>query len=79
MVGLARKQKILSDEHFSVDATLIQAWTSHKSYRRKDDDSESPVGGGRNNEANFDGEKRCNTTDELKADGEARMAKKGPG
>ena len=39
VVGLARKQKLLSDEHFSVDGTLIQAWASQKSYRRKEDDS----------------------------------------
>ena len=39
VVNLARKQKLLSDEHFSVDGTLIQAWASQKSYRRKDDDS----------------------------------------
>ena len=56
VVGLARKRKLLSDEHFSVDGTLIQAWASQKSYRRKDDDSEPPVGGGRNSEANFHGE-----------------------
>lgn len=79
VVGLARKQKLLSDEHFSVDGTLIQAWASQKSYRRKDDDSEPPTGGGRNSEANFHGEKRSNETHESKTDGDARMAKKGPG
>lgn len=79
VVGLARKQKLLSDEHFSVDGTLIQAWASQKSYRRKDDDSEPPTGGGRNNEANFHGEKRSNETHESKTDGDALMAKKGPG
>lgn len=79
VVGLARKQKLLSDEHFSVDGTLIQAWASQKSYRRKDDDSEPPTGGGRNSEANFHGEKRSNETHESKTDGDARLAKKGPG
>nr|WP_208022471.1 IS5 family transposase [Aestuariicella hydrocarbonica] len=79
VVNLARKQKLLSDEHFSVDGTLIQAWASQKSYRRKDDDSEPPVGGGRNREANFHGEKRSNATHESKTDGDAMMAKKGPG
>jgi len=79
VIGLARKRRLLSDEHFSVDGTLIQAWASHKSYRRKDDDSEPPVGGGRNSEANFHGEKRSNATHESKTDGDARMAKKGPG
>lgn len=79
VVGLARKQKLLSDEHFSVDGTLIQAWASQKSYRRKDDDSEPPTDGGRNGEVNFHGEKRSNTTHESKTDGDARMARKGPG
>ena len=79
VVGLARKQQLLSDEHFSVDGTLIQAWASQKSYRRKDDDSESPTGSGRNSEANFHGEKRSNETHESKTDGDARLAKKGPG
>jgi transposase len=79
VVNLARKQKLLSDEHFSVDGTLIQAWASQKSYRRKDDDSGPPTGGGRNSEADFHGEKRSNETHESKTDGDARMAKKGPG
>lgn len=79
VVGLARKQKLLSDEHFSVDGTLIQAWASQKSYRRKDDDSEPPTGGGRNSEVNFHGERRSNETHESKTDGDARLARKGPG
>jgi transposase len=78
VVGLARKQKLLSDEHFSVDGTLIQAWASQKSYRRKDDDS-GPPDGGRNSEANFHGEKRSNKTHESKTDGDAMLARKGPG
>jgi len=79
VVSLARKQKLLSDEHFSVDGTLIQAWASQKSYRRKDDDSVPPTGGCRNSEADFHGEKRSNETHESKTDGDARLAKKGPG
>lgn len=77
VVNLARKQKLLSDDHFSVDGTLIQAWASQKSYRRKDD-SEPPASGGRNGEANFHGEKRSNATHESKTDGDAMMARKGP-
>jgi len=79
VAGLARKRKLLSDEHFSVDGTLIQAWASQKSYRRKDNDSEPPAGGGRNSEANLHGEKRSNATHGSKTDGDARMARKGPG
>ena len=56
VVGLARKKNLLSDEHFSVDGTLIQAWASQKSYRRKADDSQPPTSGGRNSDANFHGE-----------------------
>lgn len=78
VVKLARKQKLLSDEHFSVDGTLIQAWASQKSYRRKDDDN-GPPDGGRNSEANFHGEKRSNKTHESKTDSDALLAKKGPG
>lgn len=79
VVNLARKQKLLSDEHFSVDSALTQAWASQKSYRRKDDDSEPPASGGLNGEADFHGEKRSNAAHESKTDGDAMMAKKGPG
>jgi transposase len=40
VLKIARRHKLLSDDHFSVDGTLIDAWASHKSFRRKDDDSE---------------------------------------
>ena len=45
--------KLTSDEHFSVDGTLIEAWASHKSFKRRDDDSASPPG--RNPEVDFNG------------------------
>lgn len=76
VVALARKRKLLSDEHFSVDGTLIQAWASQKSYRRKDDNDEPPSNTGRNAEANFHGEKRSNKTHESKTDPDAQMARK---
>lgn len=79
VVSLASKQKLLSEEHFSVDGTLIQAWASQKSYRRKDDDKDPPTGSGRNSEADFHGEKRSNATHESKTDRDARLAKKGAG
>ena len=79
VVKLAGKQGLLSDEHFSVDGTLIQAWASQKSFRRKEDDNEPPDDQGRNSEANFHGEKRSNRTHESKTDGDALLAKKGPG
>ena len=78
VVQLAHKRKLLSDEHFSVDSMHMQAWASHKSFRRKDDDDE-PNGGGRNSEDDFHGEKRSNETHECKTDGDAIMARKGRG
>src|SRR5208283_3498859 len=56
-----RIEKLLSDEHFSVDGTLIEAWASLKSFRPKDGSGEPP-GPGRNGERNFHGEKRSNET-----------------
>lgn len=79
VVTLARKQQLLSEEHFSVDGTLIQAWASQKSFRPKDDNDDRPAGGGRNAEANFHQEKRSNDTHESKTDGDARLARKGSG
>src|SRR5271154_6706520 len=49
---------LLSSEHFSVDGTLIDAWASMKSFRRKDGADEPPTGPGRNAERNFHGETR---------------------
>jgi len=79
VVNLARKKQLLSDDHFSVDGTLIQAWASHKSFRAKDNNDDRPSGGGRNAEVNFHREKRSNETHESKTDGESRLAKKGAG
>ena len=70
--------KLLSDEHFSVDGTLIEAWASLKSFRPKDGSGEPP-GPGRNGERNFHGEKRTNETHASTTDPEARLFKKGPG
>jgi transposase len=69
---------LLSDEHFSVDGTLIQAWASVKSSRPKDGSGEPP-GTGRNGERDFRGEKRTNATHASTTDPEARLYRKGPG
>src|SRR5215204_3379103 len=53
--------QLLSDEHFSVDGTQIQAWASMKSFQAKDGSGEPPDPG-RNGERDFRGEKRCNET-----------------
>ena len=69
---------LLSDDHFSVDDTLIEAWASMKSFRPKDGSSEPPAPG-RNGERDFHGEKRSNETHASKTDPDARLYRKGPG
>lgn len=63
---------LLSDEHFSADGRLIQAWASVKSFRPKDGLGEPP-GPGRNGERDFHGEKRSNATHGSTTDPEARL------
>jgi len=75
-----RVKRLLSSDHFSVDGTLIEAWASMKSFRPKDDASGPPAaGGGRNQEADFHGQKRSNETHASTTDSEARLYRKGPG
>jgi transposase len=71
-------RKLLSDEHFSVDGTQIQAWASMKSFRAKDGSSEPPDPG-RNGEQDFRGEKRSNATHASTTDPEAKLHRKGAG
>ena len=69
---------LLSDEHFTVDGTLIEAWASLKSFRPKD--APPPEGGGgRNPGVDFHGEKRLNQTHASTTDPEARLFRKGKG
>jgi hypothetical protein len=63
-------QPYLSDEHFTVDGTLIEAWASQKSFRPKD---EEPGPGRGNGEVNFRGEQRSNDTHQSTTDPEARL------
>ncbi len=69
-------QPYLSDEHFTVDGTLIEAWASHKSFRPK---GEKPGGGEGNGEVDFHGERRSNSTHPSTTDPEARLYKKSKG
>ena len=78
VLGQKRIKTLLSDEHFSVDGTLIEAWASMKSFRPRDGSGEPP-GPGRNGERNFHGEKRSNETHASTTDPEARLARKGDG
>jgi transposase len=65
---------LLSDEHFTVDGTLIEAWAGHKSFRPKGSGEDGPDAG-----RNFHGEKRTNETHESRTDAEARLYKKSYG
>jgi len=68
---LAQAKPHLSDEHFSVDGTLVEAWASQKSFQKKDDGDDQP--------GQFRGERRSNETHESKTDPEARLYRKGNG
>jgi hypothetical protein len=71
---------LLSSEHFSVDGTLIEAWTSMKSFKPKQPpDKDGPNHGWRNTAADFRGEKRSNATHRSTTDPDARLYRRGPG
>jgi transposase len=67
---------LISDEHFSVDGTLIEAWASQKSFQRKDGPEQPTPDDPGNPTINFRGEKRRNDTHESKTDPDARLARK---
>ena len=75
----ARSRDLLSAEHFTVNGTLIEAWASHKSFKRKDGDGEQPPDDPGNPTIDFHGEQRSNATHQSTTDPEARLARKGPG
>jgi transposase len=64
---------LLSDEHFSVDGTLIEAWASQKSFRPKDGSGDADGG------ANFHGQKRKNDTHASTTDPDSRLYRKAAG
>jgi transposase len=74
----ARGKGLLSDEHFTVDGTLIEAWASMKSFKRKDG---PPSDSGPDDEGmvDFKGERRSNATHESRSDPDAQLRRKGPG
>jgi transposase len=79
IVGCAQHLGLMSDEHFTVDGTLIEAWASLKSFKPKDGSSDNPPDDPGNPTVNFRGERRSNTTHESTTDPEARLARKGSG
>jgi len=79
VVDQARQAGLLSDEHFTVDGTLLEAWASLKSFRPKDDDAPEPPDDPGNPTVNFHGESRRNDTHQSTTDPEALLARKGHG
>jgi transposase len=80
ILAQAQAKGLTSDEHFSVDGTLIEAWASLKSFRSRDDSDDPPAGGGgRNPDRDFHGERRKNETHASTTDPEAKLFRKGPG
>jgi transposase len=82
---LAGEHDLLSDEHFTVDGTLVEAWAGIKSFKKKEDSTPPPAppsdppGDPGNPEVNFRGEKRSNKTHQSTTDPEARLYKKSQG
>ena len=79
IVEQARMAGLLSDEHFSVDGTMIEAWASHMSFRPKDGSGGCGGSGGRNDARDFRGEQRTNDTHASTTDPEAKLYRKGAG
>jgi transposase len=75
----ARAADLLSDEHFSVDGTLIEAWASQKSFQKRDSGEKPPPDDGGNPTVDFHGETRSNATHESTSDPDARLARKSGG
>ena len=73
----ADTERLLSDEHFTVDGTLLESWASQKSFRPRDE--EPPTGGGGNPTVNFHGQRRTNATHQSTTDPDARLYKKARG
>jgi transposase len=73
----ADSERLLSDEHFTVDGTLLEAWASQKSFQPRDQDP--PAAGGGNPTVNFQGQRRRNDTHQSTTDPDARLYKKAVG
>lgn len=76
---IAEWQELISDDHFTVDGTQIEAWASMKSFVKKDGSGTPPEDGGRNATVDFKGEKRSNETHQSTTDPDARLYKKSEG
>ncbi len=80
VVDQARAHGLLSDEHFTVDGTLIEAWAGHKGFKRKDNPDRHTLPDDPGNlSVDFHGKRRSNLTRPIDPDPEARFARKGVG
>ncbi|HUK33449.1 MAG TPA: hypothetical protein VLV86_06045 [Vicinamibacterales bacterium] len=81
MIRQAKAARLITAEHFTVDGTLVEAWASIKSFRRKGEKPEDrpPSDDPGNPTVNFHGERRSNQTYASTTDPEALLARKGPG
>src|SRR5215203_4398245 len=79
VIAQAQAKGLTSDEHFTVDGTLIEAWASLKSFQRKDQKTPPPTDDPGNPTVNFHGERRSNDTHESTTDPDALLARKGNG
>ncbi len=79
VLALAREHQLLSDEHFTVDGTLIEAWAGQKSFVKKDTHEPQKTDDPGNPTVDFHGEERTNDTHQSRTDPEARLYRKGKG
>jgi transposase len=79
VLAQAKKRRLLSSEHFTVDGTLIEAWAGQKSFRSKEESGSVPPDDPGNPTVDFHGEKRSNATHQSTTDPEAKLFKKGKG
>ena len=77
VVAEAKRRRLLSADHFTVDGTLLEAWASLRSYRPRDE--QEPLPGGRNPDVDFRGRRRSRDTHSSGTDPEARLYTKGSG
>ena len=79
VLKLAREHQLLSDEHFTVDGTLLEAWAGQKSFQRKGAPPSEPPADAGNADVDFRGAPRSNATHESTTDSAARLFKKAKG
>jgi transposase len=78
VLAAAQRAGLVSDEHFTVDGTLLEAWASQKSFRRRDTPPDTPDDPG-NPTVNFRGDARTNDTHRSTTDADSRLYKKSRG